>query len=800
MMSQESGSSAESLSFESSQGPESSADEQITAALEEYASLKRAGRPLGREDFLARHRTIAVALAECLDGLELVEDAASHFTRSRGQGAPVADLSPPAQLGEYRLVREIGHGGMGVVFEAEQVALGRRVAIKILPSASSLDSRHRQRFQVEAQAAGLLQHEHIVPVFGTGFDAGVYYYVMQYIDGRPLTEVLRELKAARAPARRETVGLDLPELALAVVGSACCRPRSAPSTAAMRRHCHSAVRWAVQAADALDHAHQIGVIHRDIKPSNLLIDRRGRLWVTDFGLARLPQDHRDLTRTGDEVGTLRYMSPEQLRGERGSVDARTDVYALGVTLYEVLTLNAAFDGRDRQELRTRILRDEPPPPRCWNLSIARDLETIVLKAMEKDPAARYASARELAADLRRFLADQPVRARRPSVLHRAVKWSRRHRPAVVATGATIVLTLMASTGFLWQAKRADDATLEEFRRLRVQERVALESALGAIDKLTSVLMEDWPRGSGVALAHEAQRAFPYAIAFSERIPKIFAQDDHMQEVVAKALRQSGRFRLILGDSRGRDDYRRAIQVYEELATRFPERIWLRTGLIETLREHASLLAEPIDSTEAEGSIRRAVEVAETLVGNQSAALPCFRKALVGPFSGLAWNFVSQAPLRPGDVAKAVRIARQAVDWDADRPDSWRSLGISCYRAGDWKSAATSFRTAMDLDKGGNAADWFLMAAIDHHLGNDSDARRWYERAISWLKQHNLSESTGDLELRRSREEAIRALGLPVSDSVDGTTGFVIEAMNEAGQHVEPRGDLAPVATPNLGRP
>ena len=137
----------------------------------------------------------------------------------------------------------------------------------------------------------------------------------------------------------------------------------------------------------------------------------------------------------------------------------------------------------------------------------------------------------------------------------------------------------------------------------------------------------------------------------------------MQEVVAKALRQSGRSRLILGDSRGRDDYRRAIQVYEELAARFPERIWLRTGLIETLREYASLLAEPIDSTEADGSIRRAVEVADTLIGNQSAALPCFRKALVGPFSGLAWNFVSQAPLRPGDVAQA----------DTDRPAS-RRLG------------------------------------------------------------------------------------------------------------------------------
>jgi tetratricopeptide (TPR) repeat protein len=317
---------------------------------------------------------------------------------------------------------------------------------------------------------------------------------------------------------------------------------------------------------------------------------------------------------------------------------------------------------------------------------------------------------------------------------------------------------MASTLVLWEAKRRDDASLAAFRRLRHQERLALENALGAVDQMTHVLMENRDRSLASALSDEARRAMPFAIAFSDSIPRMFADDDMMQEIVAKALRQSGRSRLILGDVRGREHYRRAIQVYEDLAAASPERIWLRTGLIETLREYASMLAEPVDSAEADVSIRRAVQVADTLIGNRSAALPCFRKELVGPFSGLAWNLVSQAPLRPGDVSTAVRIARQAVDWDSERPDSWRSLGMACYRSGDWQSASASIGRAMVLANGGNAADWFLMAAIEHRLGNDKDARRWYDRAVSWLKEDPESDDSRGPELRRSREEAIKALG------------------------------------------
>src|SRR5262249_14935782 len=179
-----------------------------------------------------------------------------------------------------------------------------------------------------------------------------------------------------------------------------------------REYVRSAARLALQAAEALDHAHTRGILHRDIKPGNLLLDAEGRLWVTDFGLAQVRGDDR-MTLTGDVLGTLRYMSPEQALGRRGVMDGRADGYSLGGALYELLTLRPAVDGRDRAEILRRIVDAEPPPPRKLNPAVPSDLETILLKATAKDPAARYATAQELAEDLRNFLEDRPIRARRP---------------------------------------------------------------------------------------------------------------------------------------------------------------------------------------------------------------------------------------------------------------------------------------------------------------------------------------------------------------------------------------------------
>ncbi len=411
---------------------------------------------------------------------------------------------------------------MGVVYEAEQLSLGRRVALKVLPSPASSDPRQCQRFQVEAQAAALLHHEHIVPVFGIGSDEGIHYYAMQFIDGRSLTEVIRELRPASrrdafadastsdyGPSRTDDEPLLPP-------------PQSSGSFSNNRHHFEMTAQLGLQAALALEHAHEIGVIHRDIKPSNLLIDTRGHLWVADFGLARLPQEDHDLTRTGDLVGTLRYMSPEQVRGVRGGVDARTDIYGLGVTFYELLTLNPAFAARNRHELTRRILDEEPTSPRRCNPAIPLDLETIILKAMEKEPSDRYASARELADELRRFLDDQPILARRPSILDRSAQmvpptpdrghrvndsasWS--HLPSApprsgrrsCRTDAALEDSRVAKRRTdvaledAREAKRRTDVILQDLRLARSNEFRAVHNSLGMVDQIIRPLVAEAPR-------------------------------------------------------------------------------------------------------------------------------------------------------------------------------------------------------------------------------------------------------------------------------------------------------------------
>src|SRR5262249_43867264 len=234
---------------------------------------------------------------------------------------------------------------------------------------------------------------------------------------------------------------------------------------------------AMQAAEALDHAHPRGILHRDIKPANLLLDAEGGLWVTDFGLAQVRGDDR-LTLTGDVLGTLRYMSPEQALGQRVVVDGRTDVYSLGVTLYELLTLRPAVDGRDRAEILRRIADGDPPPLRKINPAGPADLETIVLKATAKDLPSRYATAQELAGDLRNFLEDRPIRARRPGPLDRAAKWSRRHRAVAWSAATTALVAALMLAGSIGYVARDRAARLAQTGQRGA---VALAGARTAID-------------------------------------------------------------------------------------------------------------------------------------------------------------------------------------------------------------------------------------------------------------------------------------------------------------------------------
>jgi eukaryotic-like serine/threonine-protein kinase len=739
-------------------------DDRLVTALEEYVELLRDGWRPDRAEFLARHHSIGDILGDRIDDLEFVQGAMSPLAATGPHGAANVDSVAPGRLGEYRIIREIGRGGMGVVYEAEQLPLGRHVALKVLPSAASLDPRQCERFQLEAHAAGLLHHEHIVPVFGIGCDQGIHYYAMQFIVGRSLTEVIRSLRPVPTSADlTETKCSDSdPTIEVDSIHANAANPTG--SSLNNRKHCRRVAQLGLQAALALEHAHEIGVIHRDIKPSNLLIDSREHLWVADFGLARLPHDDHDLTRTGDLVGTLRYMSPEQVRGERGMVDGRTDIYALGVTLYELLTLRPAFVASDRHDLPGRILEEDPVRPRRFNPSIPRDLETIVIKAMEKEPSARYDSARAMADDLKRFLADQPILARRPSFIDQSVKCARRHRAAVVASTVAMLVTLASSTAVLWATNRRLE-TAHEVTRVQVNTaHSTIDFSLLTFDQILQPLTV----GAGAASTEDAKRVLAMAIQYYDRVAKAYSHDERNQEVSAKALRQAGCIRMKLGDTRGRDDYRAAIQTYENIAASYPKNIWLRAGLITTLHEYAGLLNLPDDEVEADASFRRSYAVAEGLIGDKDADAHCFSTQLVGPFNNLAWDLVCRrTPAHADDAGLAVRLARQAVEWEPDQPAYWNTLGVAQYRAGDFAAADQSLHTSITLSKGGTAVDWFFLACIKHHQGDSEESQRWYDQAVEWLRQNPVHDTAEAAQLIAFRDEAAELLGSVIKTTMRG---------------------------------
>jgi WD40 repeat protein len=471
---------------------------------DEFVEAFRQGKRPSVEEFARRYPEQADEIREMLPALVLMEKAKSPDDTSgqRRRAKASTAAAPLEQLGDYQILREVGRGGMGVVYEAQQLSLGRHVAIKVLSSHALLDPRQLSRFQREARSAAKLHHTNIVPVFGVGDQDGLHYYVMQFIQGLGLDVVLDELRRLRqprgvqAPTLGDTPGratnctpdvsavdvargllsgqfrqpepagdlTNAPEEASPVghashadnVPGMQSMPYAADTSATVHlpgqkeastlsesgnRYWHSVARVGMQVADALAHAASQGILHRDIKPSNLLLDDTGNVWVTDFGLAKATSDGDDLTHTGDVVGTLRYLAPERFSGQG---DLRSDVYSLGLTLYELLALRPAFDEADRNKLVKRVMHDEPVRPRKLNPGVPRDLETVVLKAIARDPAHRYQTPAEMADDLKRFVEDRPVRARRISGAERLWRWCRRN-PVVTGMAAAVVLALAAGT-------------------------------------------------------------------------------------------------------------------------------------------------------------------------------------------------------------------------------------------------------------------------------------------------------------------------------------------------------------------
>ncbi len=458
----------------------------IEGLADSFVCRLRAGEHPAAEEYIARYPELADQIRDLLSALALMEQHQPAGGKDSAASTNQRDLTG-RQLGDYRIVREIGRGGMGVVYEAVQESLGRHVALKVLPAGLDTPGQFLERFRREAKAAAGLHHTNIAPVFGVGEHQGTHFYAMQFIQGRGLDGVLEGVRqrwqlqvvaAVRAesavlpPASssKSTVSLPSAEVTAVAPGVPEHPLREEPTPLAdlpPGPYFHAVAQLVVQAADGLHYAHQHGVLHRDIKPSNLLLDAQGTVWITDFGLAKTA-DSENLTETGDLLGTLRYMAPERFRGE---ADARSDVYALGATLYELLTLRPAYADTDRLRLIERIQRTDRARPRQLEPRLPLDLETIVLKAMEPEPAARYATAADLAEDLRRFLTDRPIRARRASALEQLRRWRRRN-PAVAALSALALLLLVAvasvSTVAAFWLKGERDRVQEAERKGRLE--------------------------------------------------------------------------------------------------------------------------------------------------------------------------------------------------------------------------------------------------------------------------------------------------------------------------------------------
>lgn len=412
----------------------------VESIASDYAESVRGGQRLSVDSVAEANPEHESELRALLPVIEKLEQARqSHIQRP--SGLATLGVSRPERLGDFQLIRQIGRGGMGVVFEAVQKSLARRVALKILPSSLLSGDEQLRRFEQEARTAAALHHTNIVPVFGVGQDQGFHYFVMQRIDGHGLDAILVD------PDRKLT------PLQVARLGA--------------------------QAASALAYAHHQHVLHRDIKPANLLVNDDLDLWVTDFGVAKALEADA-VTRTGDVVGTLRYMAPEQVLGE---TDVRSDIYSLGITLYELLAGRPAIDDSSiRQAIVSRRPAPSPPLLRQLNSEVPIDLETILQTAMSNDPAARYQTAAAFQQDLDAFLDGRAISVRRIPVWERAHRWGKRN-PAVAAL-SVLSMMLLASVAFLSTAGFLQlRAAFEREQQNRQKAEQIAEVAVGTVDQI-----------------------------------------------------------------------------------------------------------------------------------------------------------------------------------------------------------------------------------------------------------------------------------------------------------------------------
>jgi tetratricopeptide (TPR) repeat protein len=582
---------------------------------------------------------------------------------------------------------------MARVYRARHRRLNRVVALKLVRSDDRGSAEAVRRLRNEAETVALLDHPNIVPVYDVGEQRGQVYLAMKLVDGTSLAAQLQSFAAD---------------------------PKSA-------------ARLVAAVARAVHHAHQRGVLHRDLKPANILLDGDGKPHVTDFGLARWLEVDSGLTQTGALVGTPSYMAPEQTRGHKGAVTTATDVHGLGAVLYTLLSGTPPFRGDTILETLDQVREREPEPPRRSNARVDRDLETICLKCLAKDPCRRYESAQALAEDLERWLAGEPIRARRAGVGEWLRKWVRRH-PALAALVFVMSLALVGFVaGLLWHNRQLQEAAERE--RLRAEEaRIQREQAEATVRSAMYGLRELLYRTRAKDLAQlpgiEKVRAQLAARAL--QLLESFVKEEGTDP--PSRLRKGLAYRQMAGiydyqDSRARAEqaFRQAVTFLEQLANDCPEvaLYWHEAALAQhDLAYYLHLTGSP----EASEQFRQTKDKYAHAVELGTDIRAC---------GDYAWFLATCPDVTLRDKGKAVVLAQVAATTNKDRAAAWTTLGVTHYQAGSWSEAVQAFERSLTLKDQNENDDFFFLAMAHWQLGNKEQARHWYDKTAQWMENYNL---------------------------------------------------------------
>jgi serine/threonine protein kinase len=668
---------------------EHSEENPVEVLAEEFAKRIRGGEHPSINDYVSRYPDHADEIESLFPSIAMMEQLKQQ--KKASQDRRPSTVKPPSnmpeQLGDFRILREIGRGGMGIVYEAWQQSLARRVALKVLPTEGmGRTQKQVERFLREAKSAGRLHHTNIVPVFGVGQHDGIYYYVMQLIEGYGLDSLLEYYQHQRdqagaetdnemllantqvsaGPSRQQTAnvtrwtnentatfapGDDDPGPIISPVSPAGSdRHDGSPGKTAMVTTNRLQLDWqqiatiGIQVADALHYAHEHGILHRDIKPANLLIDQEHNAWITDFGLAKAA-DNNNLTQTGDVVGTLRYMAPEQFEG---NCDAVSEVYSLGITLYELAALQPAFAQESRMELIRQIMEGSLPPLQEIRPGIPRDLETIIQKAASRDTDQRYTTAHQLAEDLARFRDDRPILARRSSSLQKVQHWSRRNPALAMSVAITACLLLLvavtASVGYLStsraleelnrQQKKTDDAMVvavakrneadKQSRRAEHNLAVAMEALDGIFASVgrpqTPSSMDNFGQQTTDLIIPQESTVTPGEARLLENMLDFYGKfiaynrdDTTLQIKAAEAHLRVGKIQLLLGHIvSAKMAYQDALTAYQKLQKDFPDKAHYRIQEISIRNELGTLHRTNSDLVNSVTEHRTALTLLEKL--------------------------------------------------------------------------------------------------------------------------------------------------------------------------------------------